>query len=64
MIMKPWRWMLTLCVMVVLLGGVFGAAQAGPPTPRTSPGPPIPPPQASPDVEIRTKDLIIYPLAN
>lgn len=52
MVMKHWRWLLTLCVMTVLLGGVFGAAQAGPPTPRTSPGPPVPPPQTSPDVEI------------
>lgn len=52
MVMKPWRWMLTLCVTAVLLGDVFGAAQAGPPTPRTSPRPPVPPPQASPDVKI------------
>jgi len=52
MTMKPWRWMLTLFVMAFLLGGVFGPAQATPPTPLTPPRPPIPPPQPSPDVEI------------
>ena len=52
MILKPWRGMLAVFVMMALLGGVFGPAQAGPPTPLTSPRPPIPPPQPLSEVQI------------
>jgi hypothetical protein len=53
--MKPWRWILILFMVVVLLGGVFGPARAGPPTPLTSFSPPIPPPRPSPDVQISNR---------
>jgi len=49
--MKPWRWMMILFVAVLLLGGVFGPVQAGPPTPLTPPVPPVPFPQPSPEDE-------------
>jgi len=46
--------MLILFVVAVLLGAVFGPAQAGPPTPLTPPRPPIPFSQLSPDNQIRS----------
>jgi len=43
--MKPWRWILTSLLMVILLGGGLPFVQAAPPTPNTPPSPPLPPPQ-------------------